>query len=54
MTLDQFVQAVYAQSGKTAFTMADVQLITEAWIELKKAAAVPFEGWQEQAKEVAR
>lgn len=46
MDLDEFVAAAVKESGKKVYTLADVAALTEQWIQYKKAAAVPFEGWR--------
>lgn len=53
LTLDEFVQQDIERTGKKVYTIADVCALTEKWIEIKKAAAAPFEGWREQQAEQA-
>lgn len=52
MTLDEFIRRELETSGKTLYTLDDVCQLAETWIELKKQAAPPFEGWK-QDKEAA-
>lgn len=46
MTLDEFVQRDLETSGKSVYTLADIQRLTEQWIAHKSATAAPFDGWK--------
>jgi hypothetical protein len=50
MTIDDFVQAELERTGKRLFTVAEVVDMAERFIQEKKAAAEPFEGWQEHGQ----
>lgn len=53
MTLEEFIRQELETSGKTLYTLDDVCRLTEKWIEIKKQAATPFEGWKSDTKEAA-
>lgn len=46
MTIDEFIRDELERTGKTCYTLEEVERLTERWIEVKTAAAVPFEGWR--------
>lgn len=46
MTIDEFIRDELERTGKTCYTLEDVERLTERWIEVKTAAAEPFRGWK--------
>lgn len=46
MTIDEFIAAELERTGKTCYTLEEVERLTERWIEVKTAAAEPFKGWK--------
>lgn len=45
MNIDEFIRDELERTGKTSYTLEDVERLTERWIQYKQAAAAPFPGW---------
>lgn len=47
MNIDEWIKAELERTGKTEYTLEEVERLTERWIQYKQAAAAKFEGWKD-------